>query len=352
MATTSALIVIDGAQGEGGGALLRTALVMSALTQQSLRIDNVRGGTKHPSLDAEDLTLIQALARCCKAETTGAELGSTSIAFLPTARPKGLTGALETIRTDTGRGPNALIVLNALLPVLAKTGVYSSLMVEGETYGFNSLSYDYFANVTVEALKKAGLYSVPDLLRHGFGRESEGEVSLDVEPSAIQGLQWNERGAMRGVFGVVATCGLPKIVGDRAMAHLKNMASNSGLQIDAQQVNFDGRQTGAFITVWARYDRGLGGGTAMGLRGVRAETIAQSAFEQAFDWMSSNATVDSFLADQLLLPLVLADGPSVFSVPKLTQRLMTSIWVVKQFAPIHITVRGIENGPGTITIQK
>jgi RNA 3'-terminal phosphate cyclase (ATP) len=68
--------------------------------------------------------------------------------------------------------------------------------------------------------------------------------------------------------------------------------------------------------------------------------------------MSSNATVDSFLADQLLLPLVLAETPSVFTVPKLTQRLMTSIWVVKQFAPIHITVRGTENAPGTITIQK
>jgi RNA 3'-terminal phosphate cyclase (ATP) len=85
---------------------------------------------------------------------------------------------------------------------------------------------------------------------------------------------------------------------------------------------------------------------------LRPETLAQEAFEKAFEWMACAATVDSFLADQILLPLVFADGPSVISVPRLTQRLLTAIWVVKQFAPIHITVRGVENGPGSVTIGK
>jgi RNA 3'-terminal phosphate cyclase (ATP) len=352
MPTANALVVIDGAQGEGGGALVRTALVMAALTQQALRIDNVRGNTRHPALDAEDLTLVRALAQSTKAELVGAELGSTSLTFMPTKRPTALTGSLESVRTDTGRGANALVVLNALMPLLARSGAYSSIMLEGETFGFNSLSYDYFAQVTLECLKRAGLYAIPDLLRGGFGRESTGEVALDIEPSAIQGLQWTDRGALRGIYGVVSTCGLPKAVGDRAVAHVISLGLNSGHRIAVEHVSHEGRQPGAFVTVWARYDRGMGGGTAMGARGVKAETLAQSAVEQTFDWMSSNATVDAFLADQLILPLVLAESSSVFSVPKLTQRLLTSIWVVKQFIPIHLTVRGIENGPGTISIQK
>jgi RNA 3'-terminal phosphate cyclase (ATP) len=352
MASATALIVIDGAQGEGGGALLRTALAMSALTQQALRVDNVRGATRYPALDAEDVTLIRALARSCDAETTGAEVGSSSISFMPTRRPKNLNGQLEIVRADAGRGPNALIVLNSLLPVLARTGAYSSLRLEGETYGFNSLSFDYFSNVTLQALRKAGLYSIADLLGPGFGRDSQGEVSLDIEPSALHGLEWTDRGSLRSVHGVVATCGLSKSLGDRASAYLKNLGMNSGLQVEVEHLELEGRSTGAFVTVWARYERGFGGGTAMGSRGIRAETLAQSAFEQAFEWMSGNSTLDSFLADQLLLPLALAESPSVFSVPKLTQRLLTSIWVVKQFTPIHITVRGLENGPGTITIQR
>jgi RNA 3'-terminal phosphate cyclase (ATP) len=68
--------------------------------------------------------------------------------------------------------------------------------------------------------------------------------------------------------------------------------------------------------------------------------------------MSSNATVDPFLADQILLTAVFAEGETNFKVSRLTQRLLTTIWVVKQFAPIHITVRGSEGSPGQVTIRR
>jgi RNA 3'-terminal phosphate cyclase (ATP) len=352
MAETSALIVVDGSQGEGGGALLRTALVMSAMTQQAVRIDSVRGATRHPGLDSEDLLLITALERSCRADLVGAEVGSQVVTFLPRARPRALNADLGNESRDKSRAANALIVLNALLPLLARSGAYSTLTAEGETYGFNALSYDYFANVTLEALKKLGIYAIPDLLRPGFGRDSDGEVRLDVEPSAISGLQWTERGSLRAVRGIVATSGLSQTVSDRGMSHLKNLGSASGLPLDLEHVDHPGRQPGAFITVWAQYERGFGGGTAMGARGVKVETLAQTAFDQLLRWMSTNSTVDEFLADQLLLPLVFAEGPSSISVPRLTQRLLTAIWVVKQFTPIHITVRGVESGPGTIAIAR
>src|SRR5689334_7206720 len=95
MAATGSLILIDGGHGEGGGALVRTALVMAALTEQPVRIDHVRTGTNHPGVDIEDLTLIQALAKSCMAETVGAESGSTSLSFLPTGRCTALKGALD-----------------------------------------------------------------------------------------------------------------------------------------------------------------------------------------------------------------------------------------------------------------
>ena len=43
-------LVLDGAKGDGGGALVRTALAMSAITQQAVRIENVRGGTAYPEI--------------------------------------------------------------------------------------------------------------------------------------------------------------------------------------------------------------------------------------------------------------------------------------------------------------
>lgn len=352
MASSLALIVIDGSHGEGGGAVVRTALAMSALTQQPVRIDNVRGATRFPGLDVEDLTILQALQKVCQADVTGAAPGSTSVTFLPTKRAGGLNGPLETVRSDSGRGPNANIVLGSLLPVLARSGVYSSIAADGETYGTNSLSYDAFANVTLPALRKVGLHAFPELLTAGFGRESAGTVTLDVEPSALQGIQWSDRGRLQRVQAAVVTAGVPDQIGERGVAHLKRLAHNSGVQMTIEHIRVATRQTGAYVATWAHYDRAFGGGSAMGSRGLKIESLAQLAFEELSDWMATPSTVDPFLADQLLLPLVLAEGESAFTVSRLTQRFLTCVWVVKQFTPIHITIRGPENGPGSVTIRR
>jgi RNA 3'-terminal phosphate cyclase (ATP) len=352
MASPLALITIDGSHGEGGGALLRTAMAMAALTQQPVRIDGVRGGSRYPGLDAEDLTIVRALQKICNADVVGGELGATSLTFMPQRRAGGFNGEIRSERNDSGRGANANIVLGTLLPVLARSYVYSSVSAEGETYGANSLSYDAFANVTLPAMRKVGLYSFPDLVTGGFGRESSGLVSLDVEPSALNPIEWPDRGRLVRCDATIATSGLPDSIGERAAGHLKRLAQNAGLQLTIAQVRVASRQTGTFISLAAHYERGFGGGSAIGGRGMRVEAVAQLAFEEMFDWISTNCTLDPFLPDQLLLPLVLTEGESTFTVSRLTQRFLTCVWVVKQFTPIHITIRGPENGPGSVTIKR
>jgi RNA 3'-terminal phosphate cyclase (ATP) len=90
----------------------------------------------------------------------------------------------------------------------------------------------------------------------------------------------------------------------------------------------------------------------MGSRGVKAETLAHAAFDQMTRWMSTSGTIDEYLADQLLLSLVVAETNTAISVPRLSDRLLTAIWVIKQFVPIRLTVKGQEGGPGTITITR
>ncbi|RYG23533.1 hypothetical protein EON82_13735, partial [bacterium] len=292
------MIVLDGTYGEGGGALLRTALAMSALTEQPVRIENVRGETRHPGLDPEDLTLVRALAESTAAETTGAELGSNTLAFLPTRLPKALNGKLATVRSNGNRGPNALIVLNALLPVLARAGAYSSLECEGETYGAGSLGYDAFSECTLSVLRRMGLYAYPDLVEAGYGRESRGCVSMDVEPSGLTGLKWTERGKTIGMRASIVTSGIPRDLGERAASHLRRLAQNAGLEMEAEAREVKAAKPGIHLTVWAEYERGVGGGAAMGGRGIQVEALAQGAFGEAMMFMESDACLDPYLADQ------------------------------------------------------
>jgi RNA 3'-terminal phosphate cyclase (ATP) len=353
VATLGTPILVDGSYGEGGGAVLRAAIVMAALTQQPVRVTNVRGATNHPGLDVEDLILLRALATCCSAEYTGGELGSTTVSFLPTRRARGLNASLDLPKMPPGgRNPNANVVLNALLPVLARTGMYSQVRVSGETYGANALSYDYFANVTLAAQQKMGLYAVADQEKAAFGRMHAGEVLMEVEPSYLTGLQWPDRGDLVGLRAVVSTGELSHAVSQRAVGHLTNLAQGAKLPIEIDASGVDSANSGAFVTVWAVYERGMGGATSMGTKGVRVESVAQGAFDATLQWMRTDATVDPFLADQVLMTAMLSEEGSAFKVSKLTQRFLSTVWVVKQFLPIHITVKGTEGEPGSVTIRR
>jgi RNA 3'-terminal phosphate cyclase (ATP) len=348
---TSALIQFDGSYGEGGGALVRTALVMASLTQQSCRIEGVRAGTSHPGVDLEDVALVQLLNKACQAEAVGLEHGSPSLMFVPGKKHSAVRGDFM-VESFMGRQPNAMVILNALVPLLARTGAYSSLKFQGETFGRRALGFDYFRDVTCRLFAKMGLGVFPELIRAGYGREMPGMVGLEVEPSAIQGINWTQRGGLIGLHGVITTSNLPSAIGDRGRAHLRTLAQKLGLKIDVELQVVPGEHPGAHATVYAVYENGLGGGTQMGSRGVRIETIVQQAFEECARWMATDATIDPFLADQIIIPAVLADGSSSFKVSELTPRLLTAIWVIKQFLPIHITVVGAEGHPGTIQVRR
>jgi RNA 3'-terminal phosphate cyclase (ATP) len=352
LAVVGTPLVIDGSHGEGGASLVRTALALASITQQPMRIVNIRMDARKPGLSTEDLLALRSFASICGAQVIGGELGEKSLSFIPTRKPKGLNQELDFPAGTDGGHANAIVVMNGLLPVLAKTGVYSTISCQGETYGNNVLSYDYFNNVTLCALRKLGLYAYCDLATAGFGVGSRGEVSLEVEPSAIQGVQWPDRGRLVAVRAVVVAGELPAEVADRGVKHLGRLAFYANLAIEAEAVTVKSKTPGAYATVWAEFERGFGGATAMGARGVRMEAVVQNAFESFSEWFQTDATVDPYLADQLLLSAALAEGETNFKVSRLTQRFLTVAWVIKQFIPLHITIKGQEGQPGTVTIRR
>jgi RNA 3'-terminal phosphate cyclase (ATP) len=52
---------------------------------------------------------------------------------------------------------------------------------------------------------------------------------------------------------------------------------------------------------------------------------------------ASGAAVELHLADQLLLPLAIAAGPSAFTIARPTAHLATNAWTIEQFGLAKIT---------------
>ncbi|MCH8978534.1 MAG: hypothetical protein IH945_04740 [Armatimonadetes bacterium] len=346
-------IVLNGAHGEGGGALLRTAVAMAALTQQPLRLHNVRGALRKPGVTSEDLTVIEAFADCSAARLDGAQVASMQFAFEPTRPPAPLRAAFDVHAHEKGVVPgNALIVLTSLLPVLARAGAYSDLTVRGETHNQNTIGYDAFERSTLALMRRFGLYVAPRLVAPGFGYGGHGEVAAEVEPSSLEPVDWPARGELRSVHAVVTGGDMPEVELEKAAKRIRHLADEAGLDIESETVALASRNKGATVTVWAEFETGIGSGTAALQRGGRIEDVADNAFYRFLEWYKTDATVDAFLADQVLLVAAQTDGRTVLTVPKITRRLTTMAWVVRLFMPIHITILGRLGEPGTLTIER
>ncbi|MBS1717026.1 MAG: hypothetical protein JSS72_04775 [Armatimonadetes bacterium] len=343
-------ITIDGAHGEGSGALFRTAVTMSVLTQQAVHIENIRGASSFPGLDAEDIQFLRALQASSKADVERDEVGSSKLTFAPTRKACKLEMELPDIE-GSRRNPNALVVQGSLIPVLARAGAYSVLESRGETYGFNSLTYDYFVGVSSYALGAMGINAMPELIKAGYGRDSFGELKMEIEPSAVQGIEWTDRGKRLSCNAIITTSNLPQSIAHRGTAHLAKLAAHAGIEVTPMIREVPAERPGVFVTMYATYQRGVGGATAMGARSVRMEHLVQTAFQQTMQWMSGPETTDPFVADQLLIPAMLAEGPTTFTTSCLTLRFLTTVWVMKQFVPIRVTISGQQDGPGAVNIR-
>ncbi|WP_087142718.1 RNA 3'-terminal phosphate cyclase [Crenothrix polyspora] len=75
--------------------------------------------------------------------------------------------------------------------------------------------------------------------------------------------------------------------------------------------------------------------TGFGEKGLFADTLAKNTVAEARRYLSSNAVVGTYLADQLLLPMALAGGGS-FTSTEWSQHAVSNAEVIQQFLPVAI----------------
>ena len=344
-------LVINGGQGEGGGALFRTALAMSALTHTPVRIHQIRAATRKPGISSEDLTFIRMLEASCSGRLEGDALDSNELLFVPKHAPKALRGEFDVQSFEKGVIPgNALMLAESVWPVLARAGAYSSFLIKGETYNNHTLTFDAFAHATLLLHARQGVVGFAAQKMAGFGFGGQGEVQFEVEPSAPNGLDWLKRGDLRSLRAIISHHGVSKEAPERGMDELRAILGSEVPELEIELNQVDSRENGIHVTLIAEYEFGIGVGSCLGAKGVKVESVCRAAHSALKEFTDSTATLDPFLADQALVCAALAQEPTQFVTQRITPRLQTMAYIIRQFIPIPITILGRLNDVGTVKI--
>jgi RNA 3'-terminal phosphate cyclase (ATP) len=344
------MIEIDGSHGEGGGQILRTALALSCLYRKPFRIVNIRRNRKKPGLQPQHLTGVRAAQAISGAKVTGDNTGSMELAFSP-----GEVKAGE-YSFDVGTAGSTLLVLQTLLPPLFLAESESRITLIGGTHVPFSPSYHYVSDVFAPALAKLGLEVRLSIDSCGFYPRGGGKIHAEIQPAGkLLPLRNPERGRLREITGFSAVGRLPGSIAERQRkAAAETIRSGiggpaPGARIELLDVPTPGR--GTFLFLRAESENSVAGFTALGAIGKRAETVGEEAARYFLGYYSTDTALDPNLPDQIIPYLSRSAERSVFTTSRITQHLLTNLWVTGLFQTFTHRIEGTTGEPGRVTIN-
>lgn len=341
------MIEIDGSYGEGGGQLVRTAVALSAVTGEEIKVTNIRKNRPNPGLKQQHLKALETAAKIYGARVSGLFPGSSELFFAPVE----IKGGKYNI--DIRTAGSITLLLQCIMPALPFAKEKVELTIRGGTDVAWSPTIDYLQYVTFRALEKLGYVGKVILKERGYYPKGGGNVSAVFEPCKLHSFHFqkikedkravenltDEKGLQEGesqkemIMGISHASNLPAHVPSRQGEAARSLILETGYASEINVQSHELLSTGSGITLWAGYC----GGSSLGKRGLPAEKVGRRAAEEIIAELRSGAAVDMHLADQLIPYMALA-GNSSYTVRELTLHAATNIWVTEKFLDVKFKI--------------
>jgi RNA 3'-terminal phosphate cyclase (ATP) len=325
------VIEIDGAEGEGGGQVVRTALALAMTTGRAIRIAHVRGGRERPGLLRQHLTAVDAAARVCGAEVRGARLGSRELEFVPGERRHG------EYSFAVGSAGSATLVLQTVVTGLLSREGESTITVEGGTDNRAAPPSDFLIAIWAPLVRALGADFHVEIERRGYYPAGGGRVVASLRsPAKLRGFERLERGATIERRATARLSALPIEIAHRELGALKGELGLEREELRPYEEPAP-RGPGNVLSLLWRCEHAAEVFTAFGERKKRAEAVAIEVAREAARWDAANVPVGEHQADQLVLLLALA-GEGAFLTLAPTLHTRTQIDLIPRFLPVAFDV--------------
>ena len=315
------MIIIDGSHGEGGGQILRTSLTLSCITNEPVKISNIRANRPNPGLSAQHLTAARSLRKVCRGHLEGDTIGSKELIFHPGKVVPG------NYTFNIGTAGSTILVAQTILPLLAMEKKKSRIRIIGGTYVMKSPSFDYFKYVFLRAIARFGYRGIEsNMIKPGYYLRGGGIVDILINPSENRPV-FSDDWTSYLEAAYIQISRLPLHIAIRE----KKIFVEHGL--DNIYINdAEAEDVGNAVL----YFNGFKGAYVLGEKGKRAEAVAKEAVDLVVK--DSNFDVDRHLGDQLMIYGLIGNGLK-YSCPK-TNHLLSNTYVINEFIPNSVKLIG------------
>jgi RNA 3'-terminal phosphate cyclase (ATP) len=323
------MLTIDGAMGEGGGQVLRSALALAVSGRRAIRIVNIRARRSRPGLRPQHLAAVRAAAQISGARAEGAAIGSREIEFAPQRVEPG------EYRFAIGTAGSTALVLQTVLPALLTADGPSEIYLEGGTHNPRAPTFECLTRAFLPLIERMGPRVSVELERRGFEPAGGGRLRVQVEPvPRLEPLRIESRGRLLGLEAEVLVSRLPLHIAEREKSVLVQALEMRPERVRLVEVA-DSPGPGNVVTVLALSEALTEVFAAFGRPGVPAERVGIRAAESVKSYLAAGVPVGIHLADQLLLPLALAGEGSFVTQPP-SGHTLTNIGLIGRFLPHNI----------------
>ncbi len=322
------MIYIDGAAKSGSGTIVRYAVALSSLLGEELHINNIRAKRDKPGLRPQHLTSVAACARMCGAQVEGAVVNSKEITYKPGRRIKG-----GHYQWDIGTAGSTTLLVMTLLPLALFADEETVLRISGGLFQDFAPSAYHMQRVLFPTLAKMGIKAGLEIIRPGYVPRGGGIIQVNIKPvdSRLRPLKLLKRGEVKEVNGFALCSHLgEQRVSQRMAEECRRVLAEKGYRSRIKDLwDETALQAGASLAVWVETDSGcLLGSDQAGKRGRSSEDIGRYVAQNLLADLKAGATVDRYLADQLIIYAALAGGATEYIVPRLTEHVDANLWLV------------------------
>lgn len=341
------MIEIDGAKGEGGGQILRSALTLALMTGRHFRIHNIRARRSKQGLRPQHLASVNAAAFVGKAQVEGARLGSREIEFRPASIHHG------SFRFEIPTAGSTSLVLQTVFLPLSTAGSPSEIEISGGTHVPWSPCFHYLEGNWLLAMRSLGFRADLALEIAGFYPQGGGRIRALVQPlkKRIAPLRRLQRGDLQRIRGLSMVSNLQESIAQRQQKRAVKRLADLGCPVEIEVQTLPSPGKGSLLLLHAEFEAGQASYFGLGARGKPAERVADEAVDALHTFLRGEGVVDEYQADQLLVPLAFADGDSKFRTSTVTHHLLTNAEVIRAFGAAEIDIFGELDQPGVVEIR-